>query len=111
MAGEDGEGAVDLLGQDGTGEFMGQGDVAEGEDKAGACACGGGPAVGGTDGEDDGLRAGVAEAAEVGGEVVGGELLATAVEKNEDGSGTAADRLREASRSVSEGWLRDSQGR
>ena len=89
MAGEDGEGAVDLLGEDGAGHFMGQGDIAEGQDKSGASACGGRPAVGGADGKDEGLRTGVAEAAEVSGEVAGGELLATAVEENEDRSGTA----------------------
>ena len=87
VAGEDGEGAVDLLGEDGAGEFMGQSDVAEREDEAGAGACSGGPAVGGTDGEDKGLCARVAEAAEVGGEFFGGELLAATVEEDEDGGG------------------------
>lgn len=90
MAGEDGEGAVKLLGEDGAGELMGQGDGTEGEDKASAGAGGGRPAVGGTDGEDDGLRAGVAEAAEVGGEVFAGELLAAAVEEDEDGGGAGS---------------------
>ena len=75
VAGEDGEGAVDLFGEDGAGELVGEGDGAEGEDEGGAGAGGGGPAVGGADGEDDGLGAGVAQAAEVGGEVFGGELL------------------------------------
>jgi len=87
VAGEDGEGAVDLFGEDGAGEFVGQGDGAEGEDKAGAGAGGGGPSVRGADGEDDGLGAGVAEAAEVSGEFFGGELLAAAVEEDEDASG------------------------
>ena len=87
MAGEDGEGAVDLLGEDGAGELMGQGDGAEGKGEAGAGEGGLGPAVGGTDGEDDGLRAGVAEAAEAGGEVWAGELAAAAVEQDEDGGG------------------------
>jgi hypothetical protein len=70
VAGEDGEGTVDLLGEDDASEFMRQGNVAEREDEAGAGASGGGPAVVGADGEHDGLRAGVAEAAEVGGEVL-----------------------------------------
>ena len=87
MAGEDGEGAVDLLGEDGAGELMGQGDGAEGESEAGAGVRGGRPAVGGTDGEDEGLRAGVAETAEVSGEGFRGELLAAAVEQDEDRSG------------------------
>ena len=87
VTGEDGEGAVDLFGEDGAGHFMRQGDVAERQDEAGACACGWGPAVGGTDGEDEGLCAGVAKAAEVGGDVIGGKLLSAAVEEDEYGSG------------------------
>ncbi len=52
---------------------------------------GGGPAVCGADGEDEALGAVVAEAAETGGELLGGELLAAAVE--EDGKGADASRL------------------
>ena len=87
VAGEDGECAVELLGEDGSGEFVGQGDRAEGEQEIGAGAGRGGPSVGGADGEDDGLGAGVAEAAEVGGEVLGGELLAGTVEQDKDRGG------------------------
>ena len=87
MASEDGEGAVDLLGEDGAGEFVGQGDIAEGEYEASAGTGGGGPAVCGTDGEDDGLGSGVAEATEMGCEFFGGELLAAAIEEDEDGNG------------------------
>lgn len=68
---------------------MGQGDGAEREDEAGAGAGSGGPAVVGADGEDDGLRAGVAEPAEVSGEILAGELFATAVEQDENGSGAS----------------------
>ena len=67
MAGEDGEGAVELFGKDDAGEVVGEGDGAEGEKQAGSGASGGGPSVGGADGEDDGLCSGIAEAAEVGG--------------------------------------------
>ena len=87
VVGEDGEGAVDLLGEDDASQFVGQRDVAEGEDEAGAGAGGCGPTVGGADGEEEGLRAGVAQAAEVGGEFFAGELLAAAVEQDEDRGG------------------------
>jgi len=70
VAGEDGEGAVDLLGEDEAGEVVGQGDEAEGEQEVGAGAGQRGPAVGRADGEDDALRAGIAEADEVFGEVL-----------------------------------------
>jgi hypothetical protein len=87
VAGEDGEGAVDLFGENGACEFVGQGDSAEGEYEAGAGAGGGSPAIVGADGEDERLGAGVAEAAEVGGEFFGGELLAATVEEDQDGGG------------------------
>jgi len=88
VAGEDSEGAVDLLSENGARKFMGQGDQAERQDEGGAGAGGGGPAVVGANGEDDGLGTGVAEAAELGGEVLGGELFAAAVEEDENGGGT-----------------------
>ena len=65
VAGEDGEGAVDLLGEDGAGELVRQGDAAEREEQVRAAAGLGRPAVRRTDGEEDGLRAGVSEPAEV----------------------------------------------
>ena len=80
MAGEDGEGAVDLLGEDEAGEVVGQGDEAEGEQEVGAGAGQRGPAVSGTDGKDEVLRGGVAVAADECSEVFRGELLAAAVE-------------------------------
>ena len=88
VVGEDGKGAVDLLGEDGAGEFVGQSDEAEREDEAGACACGGRPAVVGADGEKERLGAGVAEAAEVFCEGFAGKLFAAGVKENEDGSGS-----------------------
>ena len=69
VAGEDGEGTVDLLGEDDASELVRQGDGAEREGEGGAGVGGGGPAVVGADGKHHGLRAGVAEAAEVGSEV------------------------------------------
>jgi hypothetical protein len=83
---EDGEGAVDLFGENGAGELMGKRDLAEGENKGCAGSRGHGPSVGGADGEDEGLRAGVAEAADVLGEGFARELLAARVEQDEDGS-------------------------
>src|ERR1039458_9644904 len=53
VAGEDGEGTVDLLGEDDASELMGQGNVTEREDEAGAGASGGWPAVVGADGTDN----------------------------------------------------------
>ena len=87
MSGEDGEGAVELLGEDYAGELMREGDWAEREDEVGAGAGCGGPSVGRTDGEDEALRAGVAKAAKVGGEFLGGELFAATVEEDEDRGG------------------------
>ena len=69
MAGEDGEGAVELLGENDAGELVRQGDGAEGEQEIGAGAGLAGPTVGGTDGEDEIPRGGVAVAAEKRGEV------------------------------------------
>jgi hypothetical protein len=89
VAGEDGEGAVELLGEDDAGQLVGQGDESEREEEVGPGAGGGGPAVGWTDGEDEALGAVVAEAAEASGEVLGGELLAAAVEENGVGVGAA----------------------
>jgi hypothetical protein len=87
VAGEDGEGAVKLLGEDGAGQFMRQGDGAEREDEAGAQAGGVSPAVVGADSENDGLGAGVAQPAEVFGEGFARELLAAGVQQDEDRSG------------------------
>lgn len=83
MAGEDGEGAVDLLGQDDACQLVGEGDAAEGEQKVGASASHVGPSVGGADGEDEMLRPGVAKMADGLGELFGGELLTSAIEKDE----------------------------
>ena len=67
--------------------MVGQGDAAEREEEVGAVTGGGGPAVGGADGEDEALGAAVAEGAEAGGEVLGGEELAAGVEEDEVGGG------------------------
>jgi hypothetical protein len=77
---------------------VGEGNAAEGEDEAGAGAGGLGPSVGGADGEDEGLGAGVAETAEVGGEFFAGELLAATVEEDENrcsAGGLAVERAKE----------------
>ncbi len=89
VAGEDGEGPIELLGEDYAGELVGQGDESEREEEVGASAGGRGPAVGGTDGEDEALGTVVAEAAEASGEVFGGKLQASAIEKNGVGADAA----------------------
>jgi hypothetical protein len=89
VAGEDGEGAVDLLGGDGAGELVGEGHAAEGEGAGGFGAGDGGPAVGGADAEEDALGAFVAEAGEVlrelggGGEASVGKMVASAGSRRE----------------------------
>lgn len=89
VSGEDGGGAVELLGEDDAGELVGEGEAAEGEEEVGALVGGGGPAVGGTDGEDEALGSVVAEAADAGSEVLGGELLAAAIEQDAEGADAA----------------------
>jgi hypothetical protein len=90
VSGEDGEGAVDLFAEDDAGEFVGEGHGAEGEERCGALAGILGPAVGGTDGEDDELTALVALAAEPFGEGFRGHLLTALVEEDEHRGGTGA---------------------
>jgi hypothetical protein len=89
MTGEDGESAVELFGENYASEFVGQGYGAEGEQKIGAGTGLGGPSAGWTDGENEGLRAGVAQAAEEGCDVLGRELFAAAVEEYEVRRGAA----------------------
>ena len=96
VVGEDGEGAVELLGEDYPGEFVGECHGAQGEQQSFSgigCGCGAGlrrPAVGGTDGEDEILGSLVAEAADPLGEVFGGERLAPGVEQDDRGRGAGA---------------------
>lgn len=69
MTGEDGEGPVDLLGQDGCGHLMRKRHGAEGEEQAGSFAGGVGEAVGGSDAEDELLLAAMLQRAEMFGEL------------------------------------------
>jgi len=57
MAGEDGEGAIDLLGQNDAGEFVGESHRTKREERVGAEASGRRPSVGRSDGEDERLDA------------------------------------------------------
>ncbi len=75
---------------------MGQGQGSKGEKKVGTGAGGGGPSVGGPDGEDEALGTLVAETPDARGEVFGGELLAAAVEQ--DGVGAVRRTLRRTCR-------------
>ena len=81
--------AIDLFGGDEPCEFMGECDGAKREQKLGVGACGIGPSVGGTDGEDQMLRAVVAPGAEPGGELLGGEGATAAVGEDERGGSAA----------------------
>ena len=87
VAGADGQGSVNLFGGDYGGELVGEGDAAEGEGAVGSGEGSGRPTVGGTDGKDKVLGAGVLESAQGGGEIFGGELLAAAIGEEEDGPG------------------------
>jgi len=89
MAGQNGQGAVDLLGQHDSGELMRQSDLAERKKKIRALTCGRRPSVGGPDGEDEALSTLVTDASEVSGELLGGVLLAAAVEQNGVGRSAA----------------------
>jgi hypothetical protein len=91
VSSEDGGGAVDLLGQYNASELVGQGEASEGEEQVGADAGGRRPSVCRADTEHEALGAVVAKAADSGGEVLGGKLLAGAVEQ--DGMGADASRL------------------
>src|ERR1700735_3937058 len=73
MSGDDGQGAVDLFGEDDAGELMRQRHRPEGEKQVSAGAGGNGPSVRGTDGEHEILGAGVAKTADLGGKILGGE--------------------------------------
>jgi hypothetical protein len=88
VAGQDGEGAVDLLGQYDAGKLVRQGHAAKGKEKIGALACGRRPSAGGTDGEHKPLNALIANASDVRSELLGGVLLAAAIQQNGVGGGT-----------------------
>jgi hypothetical protein len=83
MSGEDGEGAVELLGEHDAGEFVREGHETEGEGEGGVAERFLRPAVGGADGEVEMLDAGVAFPADPGGELLGGEGAAARIEEDE----------------------------
>lgn len=85
MAGEDGGGAVDLLGHDDASEGVCQGELPQREQEAGTRARCITPSAGRADGEDDVLRSFVAAGAEPLCECLGVHLLAAAIEKNSHG--------------------------
>jgi hypothetical protein len=70
MSRQDGQGAVDLLGEYDPGELMRQGNSTQGKEKVGALASGSRPAICGADGEDETLGAVVAKAAELSSELL-----------------------------------------
>ena len=85
VAGEDGHGAIELLGEDEPGEGVRKRHGAEGKEEVGAGESGGRPSAGGADGEGDGALAGVAQDAEAVRKVEGRHELAGAVAKDEEG--------------------------
>ena len=89
MAGEDGQGAVDLLGGDDSGELVRQRNTTEGDGKIGSLEGNSRPAIRGADGEDQGLDASIAKAPYIFGEFLGAELLAAAIGEQEHGAGPA----------------------
>ena len=64
MSGQDGQGAVDLLGEYDASELMRQGNSTQGKEKVGALTSGSRPAVCGANSEYEALSAVVAKAAE-----------------------------------------------
>ena len=89
MAGEDGKGAVDLLGQDQSGNLMRQGHGPEGKQKAGAFPGGIRPAAGGADDEDDVLSALVTADAEPRGKCFRSHGAAAAIKQDNNWRGAA----------------------
>ena len=87
VPGKNGEGAVDLFGDDDAGELVRLSHFSEREEQVGALARLFGPAVGGADGKDDELAACVAFAAQPAGEILRGHLFAVFVEQNEERGG------------------------
>ena len=75
---------IDLLCQYCARKLVRKGDAAERERQAGSGVCCGRPAVVGADRQDDGLGAGVAQTAEMCGEFFAAELLASAVQEDEN---------------------------
>jgi hypothetical protein len=78
---EDGEGTVDLFGEDGAGELVGEGNKTEREQQVGAVSGCGGPAVGGAYAEDEALGSGVAELAHANGNFIRRQLASATVQE------------------------------
>lgn len=89
VAGQDGQGAVDLLGKHNPGELVRQGHWTEGKEKIGAPPCGGRPTIGGTDGEYQALSALIADTSNVRCELLRAVLPAAAIQQDGMGRGAA----------------------
>src|SRR5580658_1444797 len=87
MAGQDGEGAVDLFGEDYAGEFVGHGQRRKRDALVGQGAEFDGETFGVAAEEDDFAGGMVAEAAEPARELLRAELIAGGVEQDEGGAG------------------------
>ena len=82
VSGKDRQRTIDLLCKNDAGELMRQGNPPEREKQIGALTCGGGPSVGWTDGKHDALSALISHTPEVRRKLLGGVLLAAAVQQN-----------------------------
>jgi hypothetical protein len=115
VAGENGQRAVYLLGQNNTGELMGQSDATKGKKQVGTLACGRRPPIRRSDGKHQALNTLVTYAAEVRGELIRGVLLAATVEQYRMGrsaTGLAIQPIEQGRFGVEElGLTRDVSGR
>jgi hypothetical protein len=82
VAGQDGQGAIDLFGKHNPGELVRQGHWTEGKEKVGSLSCGRGPTVGGTDGEHQTLSALITDASNARREFLRSVLLPAAIQQN-----------------------------
>jgi len=83
MARENGQGAVDLFGEDGAGQLVGQRDGSQREHRGCTSAGGVRPSIGRANGEDQRLCTAIAQATDLRGELLAGQLPASAVEQDQ----------------------------
>jgi hypothetical protein len=115
VSGENGQGAVYLLGQNNTGELMRQSHATKGKKQVGTLACGRRPPIRRSDGKHQPLNTLVADAAEVRGELIRAVLLAAAIHQNRirrSATGLAIQPIEQGRFGVEElGLTRDISGR
>ena len=102
MAGKDGEGAVQLLGEDDTGEFVRHGEGGKRNSRVSVLGERGRKTIGVAAKKNKFLGAAVAEVTEPAGELRRGELLAGGVEEDECGGGVELEIAERGRRSVAQ---------